>query len=72
MDGSELKLLREPEAAKLLGVSVYWLQKQRWLGTGPAYIRVGGRKGGAIRYRLSDLDRWIEENRQGPGRLTRV
>jgi predicted DNA-binding transcriptional regulator AlpA len=56
-------LLREIEAADILGVSVWWLRKHRCRGTGPAYIRVGGLANGAVRYRLCDLRAWIEENR---------
>jgi predicted DNA-binding transcriptional regulator AlpA len=64
-------LLHERDAAEILGVSVSWLQKQRWAGTGPAYIRVGGRANGAIRYRLSDLHAWIEQNRVVPNATRR-
>lgn len=56
------RLLREQEAAKLLGVSHYWLQRQRWLGTGPNWVRVGGPHGRAVRYRGSDIEGWIESN----------
>ena len=56
-------LLHERDAATHLRISVAWLQKHRCNNTGPAFIRVGGRKGGAVRYRRSDLERWIEANR---------
>ena len=56
------KLLYPAEAARMLSVSVAWLARQRWKGTGPAYVRIGGPRGRAIRYRLSDLIRWIREN----------
>lgn len=57
------KLLHERDAARLLGISAAWLQKQRWRGTGPAFIRVSGTKGGAVRYALADIESWIERNR---------
>lgn len=56
------KLLHERDAAIVLGVSVYWLQKQRHLKTGPAFCRVGGPDGRAVRYRESDLLDWISSN----------
>ena len=56
-------LLGERDTADYLGVTDWWLQKQRSQGTGPAYIRIGGRKGGGIRYRVADLEQWIEANR---------
>lgn len=58
-------LLHERDAARFLNISVAWLQKHRCRGTGPSFIRIGGRKGGAVRYRRSDLERWIEINRTG-------
>ncbi|MNH87237.1 Helix-turn-helix domain protein [compost metagenome] len=52
-------LLRDPQAADYLAVSIAWLQRQRWLGTGPVYVKVGSR---AVRYRLSDLEAWVNQN----------
>ena len=56
------RLVHERDAAKFLNVSVAWLQRQRWLGTGPIWIRVGGPQGRAVRYRYADLQAWIESN----------
>ena len=55
-------LLRDPQAADYLNVSIAWLQRQRWLGTGPAYIKVGAR---AVRYRKNDLESWVAANLHG-------
>lgn len=55
-------LLRERDAAAFLGVSVYWLQRQRWQRTGPNWIRVGGPIGRAVRYRQADLLAWVDSN----------
>lgn len=52
------KLLNEAEAAELLGFSVRCMQNWRFRGGGPSYVRVSKR---AIRYRQSDLEKWIEE-----------
>jgi predicted DNA-binding transcriptional regulator AlpA len=64
------RLLPERDAAAILGVSVYWLQRQRWLGTGPSFVRVGGPNGRAVRYRASDLEQWIESNLVDPKRTS--
>lgn len=56
------RLLCEKEAARILGMSVAWLQRQRWLKAGPEYIRVGR----SVRYRLSTLLRWLDDNRVPP------
>jgi hypothetical protein len=59
-------LLHERDAGRVLGVSVSWLQRQRWKRTGPPFCKVGGPKGRAVRYRPSDLQQWIEANRIDP------
>jgi predicted DNA-binding transcriptional regulator AlpA len=62
-------LLNEKDAAKLLGVSHYLLQRWRWLGAGPKWIKIGGEKGRSVRYRRGDLQQWIERNVQLGGRV---
>lgn len=51
------QLLKTPEAAQYLGVSKAFLERDRWAGARVPFIRVGSR---AVRYRLSDLDAYIE------------
>jgi predicted DNA-binding transcriptional regulator AlpA len=58
-------LLTEKDAAPIIGMSVSWLQRARWKGGGPEYIKI--RNGRAVRYELSSLMRWIEVNRRTPG-----
>ncbi len=53
-------LLRTPDAARRLGVSTSYLQKQRHFGTGPAYVKLGR----AVAYREADLDSWVAERVQ--------
>lgn len=57
------RLLAEPNAAEYLGVSRSWLQKARCHGYGPAFVKL--RKGGGIRYRITDLETWLERNSHG-------
>ena len=45
-------------AADYLRVSKNYLDKLRVSGMGPSFIRLGRRK---VLYRMSDLDRWVEE-----------
>jgi excisionase family DNA binding protein len=53
------QLLTTAEAAKLLNVSVAFLERSRWSGLPPIkFCKVGPR---AVRYRLSDLDAYIEK-----------
>lgn len=56
------KLVHSAEAAEILNVSPAWLARHRWAGTGPLYVRVGGPRGRAVRYRLEDLQNWIQQN----------
>lgn len=65
MQGSKDRdhLVTTYEAAKMLGCSMAWLERQRWKGEPPSYIKTGGSGGRMVRYRVSDLLDWIERNR---------
>lgn len=52
----ETSLLCTKEAARYLGVSKAFLDRDRWAGARIPFIRVGSR---AVRYRLEDLDAFI-------------
>jgi len=52
-------LLREEEVALLLGVSRHWLQRARWEGEGPDYIKFAR----AVRYEPEAIERWIDDRR---------
>ena len=54
------ELLTTSEAAKYLCVSTSFLERDRWAGATVPYIKVGTR---AVRYRLVDLDLFIETRR---------
>ena len=49
-------VLNEIEAAKFLKLSRSFLRQARMKGTGPIFCKAGR----AIRYRLSDLELWLE------------
>lgn len=51
------QLLKTPAAAEYLGVSKAFLERDRWAGARVPYIKVGSR---AVRYRISDLENYIE------------
>ncbi len=53
----EDKLLNTKQAAQLLGLAPATLHGYRCEGTGPPYIKMGG----AVRYRRSSLENWIDE-----------
>jgi Helix-turn-helix domain len=55
-------LLVEREAAALLRKPERTLRQWRYLGRGPAYVRVGN----SIRYRKVDLDDFIANQRVDP------
>jgi predicted DNA-binding transcriptional regulator AlpA len=54
-------LLDERQAAEILGLSVRFLQNRRYVGGGPPFVKISAR---AVRYRPSDLERWVEEHIQ--------
>ncbi len=51
-------LVRQEEAALVLGVTPRCLENWRHRGRGPKFIKVSAR---CIRYRISDLTQWIEQ-----------
>jgi excisionase family DNA binding protein len=50
------QLICTKEAARLLGVSKAFLDRDRWAGARIPFIRVGSR---AVRYRQEDLEAYI-------------
>jgi phage terminase Nu1 subunit (DNA packaging protein) len=49
----------EREVSKITGIAIQTLRNWRFQGTGPAYSKVGR----AVRYRLDDVIRFMEERR---------
>jgi predicted DNA-binding transcriptional regulator AlpA len=49
-------LLNERQAAPIVGMSIAWLQRKRWEGGGPPYVKFDR----AVRYRECDLKAWVE------------
>ena len=45
------------EAAQRIGWKPETLANSRWKGSGPPYLKIGGR----VRYRLSDLADWLDQ-----------
>lgn len=56
-----MEVLNTPEAARYVRLSKPTLERFRISGDGPAFLKLGG----AVRYRKTDLDAWLES------RLTR-
>lgn len=50
-------LINEKQAAEKIGLSVHWLRRKRWSGGGIPYIKVGD--GGAVRYRIEDIETYV-------------
>ncbi|WP_411815853.1 helix-turn-helix transcriptional regulator [Gordonia sp. SND2] len=55
--------LNTPEAAEYVNSTVATLNSWRYLGRGPAYIKLGRR----VVYRVADLDAWLDANTITPG-----
>lgn len=55
------QLLSTPQAAKFLNVSIAFLERDRWAGARIPFIKIGSR---AVRYRLDDLQAYIDSHRQ--------
>jgi predicted DNA-binding transcriptional regulator AlpA len=52
----------EPEAAQYITLSRAYLRQARRKGRGPSYIKIGR----AIRYRIADLDEFLNAHRVEP------
>jgi excisionase family DNA binding protein len=61
-DSAKIQPLTESEAAARLGLKVATLRAWRNQGRGPAYLRLGR----AIRYLTTDIDEFLQSNRQVP------
>jgi hypothetical protein len=63
----EQKFLTPVEVCNRYGnsISVRTLGNWRWSGTGPEFVKIGGK----VLYMLSDLERW-EESRRASSTLT--
>lgn len=64
------RYLCTPEAARFLGLSYRTLEKHRSYGTGPTYLKLGGR----VVYSIDDLKAWADrgakKSTSDPGRGT--
>lgn len=56
----QTELLHTKDAAKYLNVSVAFLERDRWAGARIPFVKVGSR---AVRYRLEDLQNYINQQR---------
>lgn len=56
----QTQLLSTPQAAKFLNVSIAFLERDRWAGARIPFVKVGSR---AVRYRLDDLQNYINSQR---------
>lgn len=57
------QLLTTAQAAEYLLLSAKSLERFRCEGTGPAYFKAGPGKRARVRYRLADLNAWLERQR---------
>jgi len=57
------RLMNQKQVAEILGMSEAWLEQCRFKRKGIPYIKIGK----ACRYRLSDVQQWIESHFVGTG-----
>ena len=56
----QLRLMKEREAAVILGVEVSTLRRWRWAGRGPVYCKIES----AVRYDPEDIAAYVAANRR--------
>jgi predicted DNA-binding transcriptional regulator AlpA len=57
----QTQLLNTQQAAEYLGVSVAFLERDRWAGARVPFIKIGSR---AVRYQLNDLEQYVQSCRR--------
>lgn len=57
------KMLTEQQVGQITGMSLAWFQMSRFKGTGIPYVKIGR----SVRYRTSDVQRFIEDHMVGTG-----
>lgn len=62
MSDDPVRHLHQVELARRWKVSPRTLERWRWEGCGPAYLKVGGR----VLYRLADVEAYEASNLQAP------
>lgn len=66
MPVTSAQLMTPDQAAEYLGVSRQVLALWRTKKTGPLYTKLGPGKNSQVRYRLSDINDWLEANTVEP------
>lgn len=51
------KLLNTKQASEILGVSMAFLERDRWAGARIPFIKLGTR---AVRYRVEDIEKYLD------------
>lgn len=64
----DVHYLNQSELAQRWSLSPRTLERWRWLGQGPAYVKLGGR----VAYRLEDIQSYEAERTHRPGRNSTV
>jgi len=55
------RLNTSKEIAKRLQLSIAWLNREAWLGTGPPFIKIGNNR----RYPENEFQAWLERQPRG-------
>ena len=50
-----LKYINESQASERYNYSKTWFQRERWKGTGPAYLKIRGK----VLYPIKETDEWF-------------
>jgi predicted DNA-binding transcriptional regulator AlpA len=58
-------LLSTKQVSERFGFTVAWLERQRWLGTGPKYVKLGR----MVKYRISDIEQYLNDCSVSPGMM---
>ena len=66
MSNQNLEYMDTKDTAAYLRVSRQWLEIGRSKGYGPPFIKPGNGSGGIVRYKRSEIDRWMLDHQHNP------
>lgn len=61
------EVVNEHAAAVILGVAVRTMRQWRYTRQGPTWLKLGPGRMAAVRYRVSDLERFLRDSTVGGG-----
>lgn len=60
MKTEPLGVLTPDEVAAEYGIAAQTLANWRWMGKGPKFVKTSPGRGGRVKYRRTEIERWLD------------